>query len=93
MIDFIDKTTEQNGTPINRENLMAMQGFIATKTDPPTKNALGEEQIIQTNIETGEQLITTFKLNRQIEEKFIGQKTITKTTTFNSDGSITEVIL
>lgn len=83
---------EVEGTPINRENLMAIQGFIATKTDPPTKNKLGEEQIIQTNTKTNEQLITTFKLNGQIEEKFVGEKTITKTTTFNSDGSITEVI-
>lgn len=92
MIDFVDKTSEQSGTPINRENLMAMQGFIATKTDPPTTNELGEEQIIQTNTETNEQLVTTFKLNGQIEDKFIGKKTITKTTTFNSDGSISEVI-
>lgn len=92
MIDFIDKTSEQNGTPINRDNLMAMQGFVATHTYPPTKNEKGELQIIQTNTETNEQLITTFKLNEQIEEKFIGKKTITKTTTFNSDGSITEVI-
>ena len=92
MIDFIDKTTEQNGTPINRKNLMAMQGFIATKTDPPTENELGEKQIIQTNVETNEQLITTFKLNGQIEEKFIGEKTIKKTITFNADGSISEGI-
>ena len=92
MIDFIDKTTEQAGTPINRKNLMAMQGFVATETTPPTKNEQGEEQIIQTNTETNEQLITTFKSNGQIEEKFIGQKTIVKTTTFNADGSISEVI-
>lgn len=92
MIDFIDKTSEQNGTPINRDNMMAIQGFVSTKTLPPTKNELGEEQIIQINTETNEQLITTFKLNGQIEEKFIGGKTITKTTTFNADGSISEVI-
>ena len=93
MIDFIDKTTEQAGTPINRKNLMAMQGFVATETYPPTKNELGEIQIIQINTETNEQLITTSKQNKQIEEKFIGEKTIIKTTTFNSDGSISEVIL
>lgn len=93
MIDFIDKTTEQAGTPINRKNLMAMQGFVATETAPPTKNEQGEEQIIQTNTETNEQLITTFKSNGQIEEKFIGEKTITKITTFNIDESISEVIL
>lgn len=85
-----DATVE--GTPINRKTLMAMQGFVATQTYPPTKNEFGEEQIIQINEETNEQLITTFKLNGQIEEKFIGQKTITKTTTFNADGSISEVI-
>jgi hypothetical protein len=92
LVDFIDKTSEQNGTPINRENMMAIQGFISTKTLPPTKNELGEEQIIQINTETNEQLITTFKLNGQIEEKFIGKKTIIKTTTFNDDGSISEVV-
>lgn len=86
------ETATVEGTPINRKNLMAMQGFVATKTYPPTINEQGEVQIIQTNTETNEQLITTFKLNEQIEEKFIGEKTITKTTTFNSDGSITEVI-
>ena len=92
MVEFIDKTSEQSGTPINRENMMAIQGFVSTQTLPPTKNELGEEQIIQINTETNEQLITTFKLNGQIEEKFIGEKTITKTTTFNDDGSISEVI-
>ena len=85
-----DATVE--GTPINRKNLMAMQGFIATETYPPTKNEQGEVQIVQTNTKTNEQLITTFKLNGQIEEKFIGKKTIIKTTTFNADNSISEVI-
>ncbi len=27
MIDFIDETSERQGTPINRKNLMAVQGF------------------------------------------------------------------
>ena len=92
MIEFIDKTSEQNGTPINRENMMAMQGFVSTKTLPPTTNELGEAQIIKINEEKNEQLVTTFKLNGQIEEKFIGKKTITKTTSFGDDGSITEVL-
>lgn len=92
MVEFIDKTSEQSGTPINRGNMMAIQGFVSTQTLPPTKNELGEDQIIQINTETNEQLITTFKLNGQIEEKFIGKYTMTKTTTFNTDGSISEVI-
>lgn len=92
MIEFLDETSESLGTDINRANMMAIQGFVATKTYPTAKNELGEEQIIQINTETNEQLITTFKSNGQIEEKFIGEKTIIKTTTFNADGSITEVI-
>ena len=89
MIDFIDKTTEQNGTPINRENLMAMQGFIANNT---VFNADGS--ITETNGK-GEVLTTVFNNDGSITETFVGvvgTKTITKTITFNSDGSITEVI-
>lgn len=29
MRDFIDKTSEQSGTPLNRSNMMAIQGFDA----------------------------------------------------------------
>ena len=32
MIEFIDKTSTVSGTPINRANLMAIQGFIAKTT-------------------------------------------------------------
>lgn len=86
MIDFIDKTTEQNGTPINRENLMAIQGFIANNT---VFNNDGS--ITETNSKN-ETLTTVFNENGSITETFVGEKTITKTTTFNSDGSISEVI-
>lgn len=88
MIDFIDKTTEQNGTPINRTNLMAIQGFQAQNT---VFNADGS--ITQTN-SAGQTLTTTFGENT-ITETFVGEKrkTISKKTTFNDDGSITEVIL
>lgn len=86
MVDFIDKTSEQNGTPINRENLMAMQGFIATNT---VFNVDGS--ITDTNGK-GETLTTVFNADGTITETFVGEKTIIKTTTFNSDGSISEVI-
>lgn len=86
MIDFVDKTSEQNGTPINRENLMAMQGFVATNT---VFNADGS--ITETNGK-GETLTTVFNADGSITETFVGEKTITKTTTFNVDGSISEVI-
>ena len=79
-----DATVE--GTPINRENLMAMQEFIGTST---TFN--GDGNITETNAK-GETLTTTFNDDGSITETFVGEKTITKTTTFNSDGSIAEVI-
>ena len=87
MIDFIDKTSEQNGTPINRENLMAIQGFVAQTT---TFNSDGS--ITQTN-SAGHTLKTKFNNDGTITEEFNGEKLkITKTTKFNADGSITEVI-
>ena len=33
MVEFVDKTSEQLGTPINRDNMMAIQGFIGMTTD------------------------------------------------------------
>lgn len=73
------------GTPINRANLMAIQGFVAKTT---TFNSNGS--ITETNGK-GETLTTTFGTN-SITETFKGSFTITKTTTFNSNGSISEVI-
>lgn len=87
MIDFIDKTSEQNGTPINRENLMAMQGFIASNT---VFN--GDGSITETNAK-GETLTTVFNADGSIIQTFVGEKTITKTIGFNLDGTITEAIL
>ena len=55
MKEFIDETAEHQGTAINRQNMLAIQGFIGNKV--------------------------------------VGEKTITKKIQFNSDGSITEVIL
>ena len=86
MKEFIDKTTEQEGTDINRETLMAMQGFIGTITVFNTDGSITE-----TNGKS-ETLTTIFNDDGSITETFVGEKTITKTTTFNADGSISEVI-
>lgn len=86
MIDFIDKTSEQSGTPINRENMMAVQGFIGKTIVPNTDGSITE-----TNAD-GQNLTTVFNVDGSITETFIGEKTITKTTTFHDDGSITEAI-
>ena len=86
MVEFIDKTTEQAGTPINRSNLMAIQGFANTNI---VFNSDGS--ITETN-SLGHIKTTIFNSDGSITETFVGEKTITKTTTFNDDGSITEVI-
>lgn len=84
MQEFIDKTASTTGTPINRKTMMAMQGFIAKTT------TFGNNTILQTNSD-GHTLETTFNADGSITEKFKGNKTITKTTTF-SGNKITEVI-
>lgn len=86
MQEFIDETAEKQGTPINRKNLMAIQGFITQNT---TLNADGS--IVQVNSD-GQRLTTTFNDDGSITETFVGEKTITKTTSFGLDGGITEVI-
>ena len=80
MIDFID-----GKTPLNRSNLMAIQGFVAKATE-----FRADGSIVETNA-NGETLTTTFE-DGKIIEKFVGEKTISKATVFNADGSIEEVI-
>ena len=86
MKDFIDETAEKAGTDINRAALMAIQGFQAKTTK---FNADGS--ITETNSD-GHTLTTTFNADGSITETFVGEKTITKTTSFESDGNISEVI-
>lgn len=92
MIDFIDKTTVQSGTPINRENMMAIQGFSNCDIYEDV-NELGEKQIIRDYVDRNEKLITTFKLDGRIEEKFVGEKTITKTYSFGIGNNISSEVI
>lgn len=93
MIDFLDKTSEKNGTPINRDNMMAIQGFSNCNTYEDV-NELGEKQIITDYIDRNARLIVTFKFDNKIEETFIGDKIITKIYSFGVGGNISsEVIL
>jgi hypothetical protein len=86
MKEFIDETSTTDGTPINRANLMAIQGFIGTEI------TYGDDgSIIETNA-NGETLITTKNADGGYTQTFYGEKVITKTITFNEDGTITEVI-
>lgn len=86
MKDFIDKTSEQDGTPLNREALMALQGFqsktIAFNSDG---------SIVETN-EQGHTLTTTFGSDGSVLQVFNGEKVISKRTEFKADGGITEEV-
>lgn len=86
MIEFIDKTAEASGTPLNRANLMAIQGFIGNTI---RKNTDGS--ITETNSQ-GQVKTTKYNSDGTITETFVGEKTIIKTIIFNQDGSISEVI-
>ena len=85
MIDFKDKTSEEKGTPINRKNMMAIQGFIGMTTE---KQADGS--ILQTNAE-GQTLLTVKNADGSITQTFTGEKVTTKTIT-KSGNIISEVI-
>ena len=96
MIDFIDKTNEQNGTPINRENLMAVQGFMRKDTDI-NQDEDGNYTVKEINPHNGHRLITTITENSDgsivVVETFDGEKIITKTTTINAEmNAVSEVI-
>lgn len=86
MKEFIDDSLLESGTPINRANMMAIQGFNGSKI------TFGNDgTIVQTN-DNGETIITSVNSDGSIVSTIKGKKVLTKTTTFNSDGSITEVI-
>lgn len=86
LIEFIDKTSEKDGTDINRLNMMAIQGFIGNTI---TKNEDGS--ITEIN-DKGEILTTKKNEDGSITQIFTGEKTITKTIKFDSATSISEVI-
>lgn len=84
-VEMADEPTE-NGTPLNREAFMALQGFEQKQT---VFNADGS--ITETN-ELGETKVTTFNSDGSISEVFTNKDglQIGKKTLFNSDGSIQE---
>ena len=85
MQDFIDKIPDVTpGTKINRKAMMAIQEFIGKTT------VFSQGKITETNAD-GHTLETTFGTNT-ITQVFTGEKIITKTVTFNSDGTISETV-
>ena len=82
MIEFIDKTSEKNGTPISRQNLMAVQGYQG-------ETVVFGDNIVKTN-DKGETETITF-LENKIIKQFVGEKTITQTITFTENGYTKEL--
>lgn len=75
------------GTPINRDLLMAMQGFVASNTVFNSDGSITETGSTGTKV-------TTFNSDGSITETFTGESgmVLVKKTTFNSDGSISTVV-
>lgn len=86
-VEMADKPTVE-GTPLNREVFMALQGFETTDTVFNDDGSITETNTLE------ETLVTTFNDDGSITETFtnIDGLAITKTTTFNEDGSIREVL-
>lgn len=86
MKEFIDKTSERSGTPLNRATMMAVQGFDA-------KSVVFNEDgsITETNAD-GHTKTTTFNADGSITETFVGEKTITLTTRFENNAVLSEVL-
>lgn len=87
MIDFIDKTSEQSGTPINRKNLMGIQGF-----NSKTITTNDDGSITETDTETGHTMTIVVQPNGNIVQSFVGEKTITKTVSI-SQNMLQEVVM
>lgn len=86
MKEFIDETLDQEGTPINRFNMMAIQGFQSKRT-----YINSDGSVVEVNSQN-EKLITVINSDGSITETFEGQKKLTKTTRFE-DGTIVEEVI
>lgn len=82
MVDWIDETSENEGTPANRKNLMGMQGYIK-------ENVTFGNTITKTNAD-GQTETITFQGNKIIK-KFVGERTITQTITFGNNSYVKEL--
>lgn len=87
VIEFADEPTE-TGTPINRDNMLAIQGLVESVT---TFNPDGS---ISTTYSDNSVNTFIFNSDGTINENFTNNtQTIIKKTTFNTDGTIKEEIL
>lgn len=83
MIDFIDETEEREGTPLNRSNLMAIQGMENVSF------SFADGVIVIENKDTG----TIFSMSMTDDNTFVehlaGEKEITKTVSIENGMEVT----
>ena len=95
MVDFKDKTNVETGTPINRKNMMALQGFYENSVEI-TEDENGNITIRETN-ENGQILTVNYIENEDgsitIEETFSGEKTISQRISISADGNSIQGVL
>lgn len=75
----LDDSAKVEGTPLNRENMMAVQGFIAETTVYIDNGATRTNSLGQT-------LTTAVNSDGSVTETFTGDKTITRTIKLKSMG-------
>ena len=86
-VEFADNPTDE-GTPINRDNIMVVQGLDSSLTN------FNSDGTITTNYSDGTIVKVTFNPDGTILETVTNDaQIINKKTTFNANGSIKEEIL
>lgn len=87
-VEMADEPTRE-GTPLNREAFMALQGFQETKT------VFNDDGSITETNEKCEMMVTTFDADGSITKTFtnVDGLSISLKAVFNSDGSIEEVFV
>lgn len=85
MKEFIDKTSAQDGTLLDRKNLMAMQGFFDNSINISIKSVYKGYvvEIKENNVKNNEKLTTIAEFDSagnltSLSEELIGVKTIKK---------------
>lgn len=94
MIEFIDKTASKSGTPLNRANMMGLQGFVNGDVVFKSDGSIVETSKIPLADGSYKTITkTTIFADNVITEVMVGETTLTKKTTFLSNGSIKEEII
>lgn len=86
LVDFTDKTSTQKGTPLNRANMMAIQGFENVEI------TFVDGYLVETNTTNGVSRKIKVVPHESITEIIVSSTgTSTKTTRLNNSGFVTTI--